>query len=185
MAFCCTFYLISFAKQWHKFYVVNLQIFLCLYCVQTSCNCSFIKQLLENNMLASGYFFKNIVSFSCWRMTIVMSIRPRSINHAFVDVLFFSLILIWYYLHVNDMPPKKKSRLIDVSKSWPRLNCFQMVQDNHQKCRGWKLTSKLKSTLVSVQNRAAAVNLWRRDQVYELRALSTWQGSQLGLISTS
>ena len=63
-------------------------------------------------MLASGYFFKNIASFSCWCVTIVTSVRPHSIDHAFVDVLFFSLILIWYYLHVNDMPPKKKSRLI-------------------------------------------------------------------------
>ena len=64
-------------------------------------------------MLASGYFFKNIALFLCWRVTIVTSVRPRSIDHTFDDVLFFSLILIWYYFHVNDMPPKKKSRFID------------------------------------------------------------------------
>ena len=62
-------------------------------------------------MLVSGYFFKNIASFSCWRVTIVTSWSRPSV-HAQSIVLFFSLILIWYYLHVNDMPAKKKSRLI-------------------------------------------------------------------------
>ena len=110
-------------------------------------------------MLASGYFFKNIASFSCWCVTIVTSVRPHSIDHAFVDVLFFSLILIWYYLHVNDMPPKKKSRLIDGQQKLTSSLFSSGPRQSPETPRGWKLTSKLKSTLARVQDRAAAVNL--------------------------
>ena len=58
---------------------------------------------------------------------------------------FFSLILIWYYLHVNDMPPKKKSRLITRSAKADLVFVFKCVQDNHQKRRGdgnWRVSWK-------------------------------------------
>ena len=73
-----------------------------------------IKQLSENNMLASIYFFKNNY---CLALVLAHDNRHVCLStlnwSSFVDVLLFSLILIWYYLHVNDMPPKKKLRLID------------------------------------------------------------------------